>query len=85
VNVRNVLSSSAAERAGIEPGDQIVAYSGQRIFEVGELNQVLLQGEAGETVLVDIIRDGQPMQVAIERGPLGISSGFGGRGNRPLR
>jgi len=82
VNVASVLSSSAAEQAGIQAGDQIVAYGGQRVFDVRELNQALLEGEPGETVLVDVVRDGQPIQVAIERGPLGIASGFGGRGNR---
>ncbi len=79
VGVTTVLSSSAAETAGIQPGDQIVAYDGARVFDVRELNQVLLEGEPGQPVVVDIERDGQPIQLVIPRGPLGISSGFSRR------
>ena len=82
VGVTTVLSSSAAETSGMQPGDQIVAYGGERVFDVRELNQVLLEGEPGEPVVVDIERDGQPIQLVIPRGPLGISSGFSRRLNR---
>ena len=82
VSVSSVLSSSAAESAGVQPGDQIVAYGGERVFDVRELNQVLLEGEPGEPVVVDIERDGQPIQLVIPRGPLGISSGFSRRMGR---
>ena len=82
VEVRSVLASSAAQQAGLEPGDEIVAYGGQRVFDVRELNQALLEGEPGEPVLVDVVRDGQPLQLVMPRGPLGITGGFapGGRG-----
>jgi hypothetical protein len=82
VGVSSVLSSSAAQTAGIQPGDQIVAYGGERVFDVRELNQVLLEGEPGEPVVVDVERDGQLIQLVIPRGPLGISSGFARRGGR---
>jgi hypothetical protein len=82
VDITAVLASSAAQTAGLQPGDQIVAYGGERVFDVRELNQVLLEGEPGEPVIVDIERDGQPMQLVIPRGPLGISSGFARRGGR---
>jgi hypothetical protein len=80
VGVASVLSSSAAETAGILSGDAIVAYGGERVFDVRDLNRVLLEGEPGEPVVVDIVRDGQPIQIVMPRGPLGISSGFGRRG-----
>jgi hypothetical protein len=80
VGVASVLSSSAAETAGILSGDDIVAYGGERVFDVRDLNRVLLEGEPGEPVVVDIVRDGQPIQIVMPRGPLGISSGFGRRG-----
>jgi len=82
VSVSSVLASSPAEQAGFESGDEIVAYAGQRVFDMRELNQSLLAGEPGESVVVDIVRDGQPMQLVIPRGPLGIS---GGGGSRRLR
>ena len=82
VNVASVLASSAAETAGLQPGDQIVTYAGERVFDVRDLNRVLLEGTAGESVLVDVVRDGQPIQIAIPRGPLGIGSGFNRQRNR---
>ena len=82
VGVGAVIPSSAAETAGIRPGDEIRTYGGERVFDTRDLNRLLLEGEPGEPVLVDIVRDGQPMQVVIPRGPLGISSGFGRRSLR---
>lgn len=82
VGVSTVLSSSAAQTAGIMAGDEIVSYAGQRVFDTRELNQLLLEGNPGEQVIVDIERDGQPLQLVMPRGPLGITSGFNRRGGR---
>ena len=82
VGVSAVLSSSSAQTAGIMPGDEIVSYAGQRVFDTRELNRLLLDGEPGEQVVVDIERDGQPLQLVMPRGPLGISSGPNRRGGR---
>lgn len=86
VGVGSVLASSAAEQAGMLPGDEIVTYGGQRVFDAQDLNRLQLEGQAGEPVLVDVVRDGQQVQLVLPRGPLGITSGgFGGRGPRALR
>lgn len=82
VNVTSVLARSAAQTAGLQDGDAIVAYDGARVFDIRDLNRVLLEGEPGEPVVVDVVRDGQPMQVVMPRGPLGIASGFTRRGPR---
>jgi hypothetical protein len=75
VQVGSVLSSSPAAQAGFNEGDQIVAYAGQRIFDLNELTQLTFDGQAGLSVAVDVIRDGQQIQLYIPRGPLGITSG----------
>jgi hypothetical protein len=81
VNIGDVLSNSAGAIAGLQPGDEIVGYAGERIFNLLDLRTQTIDGEPGETVPVDIVRDGQPMQLYIERGPLGITgSGFTRRG-----
>jgi hypothetical protein len=81
VRVTNVLASSAAEQSGMLAGDEIYTYAGERVFDVRELNRLLLEGESGEPVVVDVMRDGRPIQLVIPRGPLGITSGgFRGRG-----
>ena len=81
VGVRSVLTSSPAEQAGLLPGDQVVAYSGQRVFDMSEINSLILGGQPGETVAIDVLRDGQQIQLYVPRGPIGITGGgrFGGR------
>ena len=75
VAVSGVLDSSPAQRAGLQPGDQIVRYDGKRIFSMSDLTRRTLEGQPGEQVVVDILRDGVSMQVAVPRGPIGISGG----------
>lgn len=74
VNVRNVMSASPAMSAGLQPGDQITHYGGERVFSTFDLTRQTMQGEPGANVVVNIVRDGVPMQVVMQRGPLGISS-----------
>jgi hypothetical protein len=78
VNIMGVLASSPAERAGLRPGDEIVAYDGKRVFGVGELNELTFGGTSGESVVVDVRRNGQNLQLVMPRGPIGVSSGFRG-------
>ncbi len=84
VAVREVLASSPGQAAGLQSGDEIVSYAGQRVFSVVELNELTIAGQPGDTVAVDILRDGQPMQIYLPRGPIGFTGsgrGFGfGRG-----
>lgn len=80
VAVGRVLASSPAEQSGLQPGDQILAYGGERVFSMTDLNRLTLQGAPGQGVVVDVLRDGQPMQVYIPRGPVGIVGGGRTRG-----
>lgn len=75
VSVSSVLEGSPALSAGLQPGDQIVRYDGQRVFSMDEITSLQMQGEVGQNVLVDIERDGLLMQIAMPRGPLGITGG----------
>ena len=75
VQVGNVIESSPGQVAGIRPGDQITGYDGQRVFNTMELTRQTMQGEPGDSVYVDIVRDGLPMQIVLPRGPIGVSTG----------
>jgi len=75
VAVSSVLDSSPAQRAGLRPGDEIVSYDGKRIFSMSDLTRQTMEGQPGEQVVVDVLRDGVSMQVAVPRGPIGISGG----------
>lgn len=74
VAVGSVLESSPGQRAGLQPGDQIVAYGGERVFNYDDLGGLTMAATPGQPVVVDIVRDGVPMQVVIEGGPIGISN-----------
>ncbi len=75
VMVGSVIESSPGQRAGLQAGDRIVSYDGTRVFNTWELNQQTIRGEPGQSVVVDIVRDGMPMQVVLPRGPIGVSTG----------
>lgn len=79
VGVSSVMASSPGERAGLLAGDEIVGYDGQRIFSTSELIQHTMVGGDGN-VVVDVMRDGAPMQIVLPRGPIGVEIGrFRGR------
>jgi len=75
VQVLDVLASSAAERAGLQPGDQVVSYAGTRVFDMRELNALSREGNPGETVIMEVRRNGRIEQVPVPRGVLGMSGG----------
>lgn len=75
VTVSSVLDGSPAQTAGLRAGDRIVSYAGNRTYSMSDLNDAIVQGQPGQTVLVDIVRDGIPMQVALPRGAVGIMGG----------
>lgn len=73
VQVTNVLAGSTGDAAGLRPGDQIRRYGSERVFNEGDLMYAILQGEPGETVSVEIERNGSIFHVSVPRGPLGTS------------
>ncbi len=75
VSVSSVIESSPAQTAGLRPGDQIIRYDGERVFSMTDLTRQTMVGEPGQTVVVDVMRDGNLMQVVMPRGPVGISGG----------
>ncbi len=75
VKAISVMLGSAAEQAGIQNGDIILDYDGRRIFEWSELKAATTEGERGEYVSVNVLRDGELFSLTIPRGPLGIRLG----------
>ncbi len=73
VQIRQVYSGSAAANAGLRPGDIVVSYADSSIYSMSTLRQSTLEGIAGETILLEINRDGQSFMASAPRGPLGIS------------
>ncbi|MFQ5513661.1 MAG: PDZ domain-containing protein [Myxococcota bacterium] len=70
--IRDVLSHSPAEEVGLRPGDVVLRYDDRRIFNPYELQNATTGGRRGESVAVDILRNGQSRRIYVPRGPLGV-------------
>lgn len=75
VVVRETISGSPADRAGIRPGDRILGVGGERIHEL-EIPDIVqrIRGEEGTTVEVFVQRDIEEWTVEITRAPIAITS-----------
>ncbi len=63
--VRGVGKGSAAEEAGIRPGDIIIGINDEAVTTMDELNAVKNQFKAGDTVTLKINRDGEDIDVSL--------------------
>ncbi|WP_296809535.1 PDZ domain-containing protein [Thiocapsa sp.] len=73
VQIDSVIPGSAAEIAGLQPGDLIEAYADERLFDFSELRRKTTEGEYGEQVAVKVRRGGRVVETWIPRGPLGVT------------
>ena len=73
VRITQVLGGSPGKEIGLQPGDQLVSYSGNRVFSVNDLRKQSMQGNPGEDVVIEIQRDGTLIQLTLPRGPIGIT------------
>jgi predicted metalloprotease with PDZ domain len=73
INITQVLNGSPGSNAGLQPGDRLVSYNGERVFAVTELRNLTMQGQPGEDVVIEVDRDGIRMQLTVPRGPIGIT------------
>ena len=73
IRITQVLGGSPGNNAGLQAGDELVSYNGERVFNVMELRNGTMQGQPGEDVVIEIERDGVRMQLTLPRGPIGIT------------
>jgi regulator of sigma E protease len=80
VRVGTVVAGTPAEQAGWRPGDEFVRVNGQTITAQDDLKKVM-DASAGQTVQVDLRRDGQMITTTIvPRRPDEIPQGQGATG-----
>lgn len=68
VLVVEVVPGSAAEEAGLAPGDVILSIEGTSLDENNPLADVLAQYEAGQTVSMQVVRNGSSVDVDVTLG-----------------
>ena len=73
--VGSVVRGSPAELAGLQEGDKIRSYAGERVYSMRDVSWLTLQGDEGDQVLLEVERNGDILQLPIPRGPVGVSSG----------
>jgi S1-C subfamily serine protease len=66
--VGTVQKGSAAEGAGMMPGDVIQQFNGQPVGTFKELTAKIGQLRAGEEVKLEVLRGGQPMSFTLKLG-----------------
>ncbi len=72
VTIQSVYESSPAARIGLEAGDQVLAYNGTRVFNTMELRALSAGQPAGGDAVIEILRNGNRMQLSIPTGPMGV-------------
>jgi len=69
--VAEVVPGSAADDAGIEVGDRIVAIDGEAVTDSGRLRAQVIRRSPGEDVTLTVVRDGEERDVAVTLGATG--------------
>jgi len=72
IEVSSVIRDSNAERNGLERGDVIRSYGDHLVYQVRELRDATQRGELGDSVTLEIERNGRTQTVRLERGPMGV-------------
>jgi len=72
VTVTEVLPGSAADSAGMRPGDLLVRYDERLVLSPAELSTATSAGKTGTQVEVELQRNGETLRVFLPRGPIGV-------------
>ena len=68
VYIQSVNSGSGAEKAGLKAGDRIVSVDGTLVEATGDVTGVLDEHEIGDTVEVQVAREGQLISMQVTLG-----------------
>jgi len=76
--VSGVTKGSAAEKAGIQPGDVIVGFDGKKVRSSAQLRNLVGLKRVGEKAVIELIRDGRRLTVTAVIGKPGVSGAVSG-------
>ena len=63
-----IIEGTPADRAGLHPGDVIITIQGQPVDDRHSLVSLLLEHVAGETITLEVMRDGSTIQTELTLG-----------------
>jgi len=63
--VTQVVQASAAEKAGVKPGDVVTAFDGERVRSARQLERLVEETPAGRTVKIALQRAGAPITLDV--------------------
>ncbi len=80
LTITSPITGSPAEKAGLLPGDQVIAIDGEDMTGVdAEVARLKVLGPAGTTVVLTVLREGEsePLEFSIVRAKITIASSSG--------
>lgn len=66
VYIQQVEGFSPAEKAGLVPGDVVVKFDGKKVKTVQEINELKQKHSAGDSVEIEISRDGKDKKLTLK-------------------
>ncbi len=69
VLVAKVIKDGPADKAGVKPGDVIVAVNGNPVEEPNDVQKYVMRTEPGKYVTLTIVRDGKKEQIKVKTVP----------------
>jgi serine protease Do len=68
--VSDVSPDSPGSKAGLKTGDVITALNGKEVSDAGELQMEVSQKQAGDTIQLEVARDGKTLNIPVTLAPL---------------
>jgi S1-C subfamily serine protease len=66
--VRGVVIGSPAEKAGLEPGDFVIAWNGEKLADAQQLSQNIADSAPGTQATMTVIRNGEEVKLEVTVG-----------------
>jgi PDZ domain len=75
VPVSSVQPGSIAESVGLKPGDKIISYNNQRVYDIGQVTKISdKEFKAGTLLTLEVQRNGVLVPFTVPAGNLGIAA-----------
>lgn len=74
ITVQQVLQGSSLVGADLRPGDVIIGYAGKRVYNEAMLNASVSGNRLSGSTTMDVLREGQKLQLVVPSGPLGLQN-----------